>query len=175
MRRASTRTCARAGGNVSYGMPAIQDLYPEDYSHCYGCGRLNPHGLHIRSEWTGDEAIARFHPQPWHVAIPGFVYGGLVAALIDCHGIGTAAAAAMVAAGARPGVDPSPRYVTASLQVDFLRPTPAGTELVLRGRPGAATERKIVVDVTLSAGTETCARGRVVAAPIPASMLPAGA
>lgn len=33
---------------------AIQDLYPDDFAHCFGCGRLNPDGLHIRTEWTGD-------------------------------------------------------------------------------------------------------------------------
>ncbi len=156
-------------------MSAIQDLYPDDYSHCYGCGRLNTHGLHVRSEWNGNEAVARFHPDPWHIAIPGFVYGGLVASLIDCHGIGTAAGAAMRAAGKEPGVDPSPRYVTASLQVDFLKPTPADAELVVRGTPSEVGERKIIVDVTVSAGGQITARGRVIAAPLPKSMLPAGA
>jgi hypothetical protein len=58
--------------------------------------------------------IELFHPRPEHVAIPGFVYGGLLASLIDCHAIGTAAAAAMQAAGRRPGMDPAPRFVTAA-------------------------------------------------------------
>src|SRR5690348_8187232 len=35
-------------------MTALQDLYPEDFSYCYGCGRLNSHGLHVKSEWLGD-------------------------------------------------------------------------------------------------------------------------
>jgi hypothetical protein len=38
----------------------------------------------------------------------------------------TAAAASMQKAGATPGVDATPRFVTASLQVDYLRPTAAG-------------------------------------------------
>ncbi len=142
-------------------MRAIQDLYPDDFAHCYGCGRLNPAGLHIRTEWDGGEGVARLMPGEQHVALPGFVYGGLIASLIDCHGIGTAAAAAMAAAGQRPGEDESPRVVTASLHVDYLRPTPAGTELVASARPVEVGARKVVVDVSVSAGGEECARGRV--------------
>ena len=55
---------------------AFQDSYPDDYSHCYGCGRLNAHGLQLKSYWDGDESQAVFQPQPWHTAVPGFVYGG---------------------------------------------------------------------------------------------------
>jgi len=45
-------------------MTMLQDLYPADFSHCYGCGRLNTNGLHVKSEWTDGEAIARFKPAP---------------------------------------------------------------------------------------------------------------
>ena len=151
-------------------MTAIQDLYPDEFAHCYGCGRLNAHGLHIRSEWTGEEAVARFQPEPYHVAVPGFVYGGLVASLIDCHAIATAAAAAMVAAGHQPGRDPSPRFVTGSLQIDFLKPTPADTDLVIRARPTDVGDRKVVVEATVSARGIDYARGRVVAVRLPPSM-----
>ena len=81
--------------------PAIQDQYPDSFAHCYGCGRHNALGLHVRTEWNGSEGVARFQPRPEHIAIPGFVYGGLLASLIDCHAIGTAAAAAMAASGTR--------------------------------------------------------------------------
>jgi len=152
-------------------MHALQDLYPDDFSHCYGCGRLNSHGLHVKSEWRDGESVARFSPAPYHIALPGFVYGGLIASLIDCHAMATAAAASMVADGATPGVDPTPRFVTASLQVDYLRPTPLGPELVLRGRATEVGDRKVVVEVVLSAGEADCARGRVVAVRMPASMV----
>lgn len=155
-------------------MNAIQDLYPDDFAHCYGCGRLNPEGLHIRSEWTGEEATARLRPRPTHVAVPGFVYGGLVASLIDCHCVATAAAASMVAAGERPGVDPSPRFVTASLAVDFLKPTPEGAELFVRARAVEVGERKVVVEAGVTAGGTETARGRVVAVRMPKSMAHGG-
>ncbi len=151
-------------------MKPLQDLYPDDFSHCYGCGRLNADGLHVKSEWHDGEAVARFHPAPHHIAIPGFVYGGLIASLIDCHAMATAAGASMAKAGATPGVDPTPRFVTASLQVDYLRPTPLGPELELRARATEVGERKVVVEVVLRAVDTECARGRVVAVRMPAAM-----
>ncbi len=152
-------------------MSMLQDLYPDDFSHCYGCGRLNTNGLHVKSEWRDGEAIARFVPAPYHMALPGFVYGGLIASLADCHAMATAAGASLVAAGGRPGHDPTPRFVTASLRVDFLRPTPLGPELLLRATPGDVGERKIVVEVSLSAEGLECARALVVAVRAPASMV----
>ena len=155
-------------------MSMLQDLYPDDFSHCYGCGRLNSHGLHVKSEWVEGEAIARFRPAPYHMALPGFVYGGLIASLVDCHAMATAAGASMVAAGATPGRDPTPRFVTASLRVDFLRPTPLGPELLLRASPVEVGERKIVVDVSLTAEGAECARGHVIAVRAPAGMVSRG-
>jgi len=72
---------------------AFQDNYPDDLSYCYGCGRLNEDGLQIKSYWDGDETVAQYTPRPSHIAIPGYVYGGLIASLIDCHSTGTASAA----------------------------------------------------------------------------------
>ncbi len=152
-------------------MTAIQDHYPDDFAHCYGCGRLNAHGHHIRTEWTGTEGVARFQPRPEHIAIPGYVYGGLIASLIDCHGIGTAAAAVMQAAGAKTGEGPSPRFVTAALEVQYLKPTPLGPTIELRATPTAVSERKVTVEVSVRVGDVETVRGRVVAVAIPKSMM----
>ena len=64
---------------------AFQDYYPENFAMCYGCGRLNEHGLQIKSYWDGEEAVCTFIPKPYHTAVPGFVYGGLIASLIDSY------------------------------------------------------------------------------------------
>jgi acyl-coenzyme A thioesterase PaaI-like protein len=150
---------------------AIQDRYPDPYSHCYGCGRLNEHGLRLKSYARGDEVVADFMPAAHYVAIPGFVYGGLVASLIDCHGMATAAAAYERAAG---GGDDGrvKRFVTASLHVDYLLPTPLGVPLRIRGRAKEIGDRKVAVEVTVSAGGELSARGEVVAVRLPDTMLP---
>ncbi len=144
----------------------IQEHYPDLFSHCYGCGTLNEHGLHVQSRWVGDEAICNFTPQPYHTAFPGYVYGGLIASLVDCHGIGTCAAAAQRAAGVAPGTEPVPRFVTASLHVDYVKPTPLGP-LELRARPTEIKPRKVVVDVELWAEGELCVRGEVIGVLLP--------
>jgi acyl-coenzyme A thioesterase PaaI-like protein len=155
-------------------MKAFQDRYPEEFSHCYGCGRNNPHGHQLKSYWNGDRTVARFLPKPHHIAVPGFVYGGLIASLIDCHGIGSAAAAHARAAGPDEEDMPLPRFVTASLKVDYLAPTPQGVELELEGDIVEIGKRKVIVDVTLQANVVQCARGRVIAVELPEKMLPFG-
>jgi acyl-coenzyme A thioesterase PaaI-like protein len=149
---------------------AIQDFYPDDFAHCYGCGRLNPHGLHLKTYWDGDETVAHHTPGSHDVAVPGFVYGGLIASLIDCHAMGTASAAAERAAGREIGQASAPRFVTAALRVDYLKPTPHGPELEVRARVTELTARKAVVSATLAAGGVITARGEVVAVRMPDTM-----
>ena len=90
-------------------------------------------GTSIKSYWEGEEAVCKFTPEPCHTAIPGYVYGGMIASIIDCHGTGTAAAAAYRAEGRPMDSEPLLRYVTASLHVNYLKPTPLGVELEARG------------------------------------------
>ena len=147
---------------------AFQDHYKDEYSVCYGCGRLNTDGLQIKSYWDGDESVCTFMPKAHHTAIQGYVYGGLIASVIDCHGTGTAAAAAYRAAGV-PMDDSNTdfRFVTASLHVDYLRPTPIDAPMQLRGRIKEIKGRKVVVDVSVSSKGELCVRGQVVAVQLP--------
>ena len=154
------------------GKKAFQEYYPDDLSHCYGCGRLNGQGLHIKSYWDGDESVCIFRPKDYHLAIPGYVYGGLIASLIDCHGTGTAAAAAYRAQGRAMDTEPKLRYLTAALHVDFLRPTPLGGPLELRGRVKEIKGRKVIVAITLSAKGEVRVRGEVVAVQMPEYLQP---
>lgn len=150
---------------------AFQDYYPEQVAHCYGCGRLNEHGLQIKSYWEGEEAVARYRPRPYHTAIPGYVYGGLIASLIDCHSTGTAAAAAHRAAGRPMDSEPMLRFLTASLHVDYLKPTPIDAELEVRARAVEIKGRKVVIESTLYAHGEACAKGIVVAVRMPDEMM----
>jgi acyl-CoA thioesterase FadM len=52
--------------------------------------------------------------------------------------------------------------VSASLKVDYLKPTPIGTILELRGRVKEIKNRKVIVGVTVSAEGEIRAKGEVV-------------
>ena len=149
---------------------AFQDYYTEDFSHCYGCGRLNEHGLQIKSFWEGDESVAKFLPNENHIAIPGYVYGGLIASLIDCHCVGTAAAATYKSEGRSMDTEPALRFVTASLKVDYLAPTPLGVELEIRAKVSEVTKKKVIIEAKVIADNKTCAKGYVVSVPMPKSM-----
>jgi acyl-coenzyme A thioesterase PaaI-like protein len=142
---------------------AFQDHYPDEFAHCYGCGRLNDHGLQLKSYWDGDETVCRFTPDPKYTGgFPGFLYGGMIASLIDCHGAATASAAKARAEG-----KPLARFVTASLKVDFRAPTPINTELTIRGKATEIKGRKVLVDLTLSAQGKLCAEGSAVMVQVP--------
>lgn len=152
---------------------AFQDCYPEELSHCFGCGKNNPLGHQLKSSWLDDNkntTVAHFNPEQKHTAIPGFVYGGLIASLIDCHGTGSAAAMAYEQEGRVMGSLPALRFVTAALNVSYLAPTPMGVELELKGTFVEVKARKIVVDITLSANNTVCATGKVVAVLMPETM-----
>jgi acyl-coenzyme A thioesterase PaaI-like protein len=149
---------------------AFQDYYPDDYSHCYGCGRLNQQGLQIKSYWDGNESVCICQLKPEYRANSGFVYSGLIASLLDCHAIGTAAAAKFRAENRDPAADPLLRFVTASLHVDYLKPAPMDAPLELRGRVREVKERKAIVTVTVSANGQECARGEVIGVLMPEGM-----
>jgi acyl-coenzyme A thioesterase PaaI-like protein len=146
---------------------AFQDYYPDDYSHCYGCGPLNENGLHIKSYWDGEESVCQFDPLPYHTGgFPDYLYGGLIASLIDCHSAATASAARCRQAGVPLGKVPLPRHVTAALKVDYLKPTPVG-RLNLRSRILEITHKKVIVETLLSAEGEVRAKGETVMVLIP--------
>jgi acyl-coenzyme A thioesterase PaaI-like protein len=146
----------------------FQDYYPENYSYCYGCGRLNEKGMHIKSEWDGDEGVCRYTPDMSKTGgFPEFLYGGIIASLIDCHCAGTAAAAKEREEGFEPGDRPMRRFVTASLKVDYLKPTPVGEELEIRASVKEIKGRKITLAATLSASGTVTAKGEAVMVMIP--------
>lgn len=147
---------------------AIQDKYDDDFSWCYGCGRLNESGLHLRTGWEGDKTVTIYQPRPEHTAIPGFVYGGLLASLIDCHGTGSAALFLHRKNGHEPSdeVD-APRFVTASLQVDFMKPTPQEAPLKAVGEVEEIHPKKYKVKTKVYANEEVVAQGEVVAVVMP--------
>jgi acyl-coenzyme A thioesterase PaaI-like protein len=137
-------------------------------NHCFGCSPDNPHGHHIHSLWDGERATCQFTPRPWHCAgSPHFVYGGLIASLIDCHGICTAIAEAYQRERRAIGEGDRILYVTGRLSVDYHRAAPIAGPLTLEARVSRAAQRKSLVSCTLSVGDRTCALGEVVAVRVP--------
>ena len=149
---------------------AIQDDYPDDFAWCFGCGRLNEEGYHFRTGWDGEQTVTFYEPSSKHIAIPGFVYGGLIASFVDCHGTGSAALALHRKNGHEPGSgeDP-PRFVTASLNVNYVKPTPQGTLLKAVGTVEEIHPKKWKVSVEVFADDTLCATGEVVGVVMPSS------
>lgn len=146
--------------------PAVQDSYPDDAAHCYGCGRLNELGYQIKTRSVDGGTVTEFTPEAFHIAIPGYTYGGLVASIIDCHSTGSAAIFAMQRDGIAVGSQPSPRFVTARLEVDYLLPTPLAA-MVLHGRLVEIKGRKVMVETDLSVDGTVTAKGSAVLVEIP--------
>jgi len=140
---------------------AIQDTYPEDASHCFGCGILNGHGYQIKTRLHDDSTITDFEPEAQHTAFAGITYGGLIASVIDCHSAGSAAIFAMRRAGTAVGSEPSPRYVTAHLEVDYVAPTPLARMRIV-GRLVEITDRKAIVESELLVDGKVTAKASAV-------------
>ena len=129
-----------------------ESLYPE--LTCFGCGHANPSGFHLRSYRDGDVTVAEFMPRPEHDNGFGFLNGGIISTVLDCHG----AAVVMWEASERewhaePGA-PVP-FITAGFDVRFLRPTPLGPPVRLVGTPVSVDESEIVVGSELEVDGKT--------------------
>jgi acyl-coenzyme A thioesterase PaaI-like protein len=127
--------------------PSIQErLYPT--LPCFGCGHGNAKGLRLRSYPQGDTVVATFLPWPEHDNGVGFLNGGVIATVLDCH----SAAAVMLEAERRawPALGGAAlAYVTAGIELRYLRPSPLHEPVSLVGRVVAASEAEMKVEVEL--------------------------
>jgi acyl-coenzyme A thioesterase PaaI-like protein len=117
-----------------------ESLYPE--LTCWGCGHANPKGFHLRSYVDGDRIVGEFTSRPEHDNGFGFLNGGIISAVLDCHG----AAVVMWEAEQRGwhAAEGAPvPFITAGFDVRFLRPTPLAATVQLIGRPVSIDEREI--------------------------------
>jgi acyl-coenzyme A thioesterase PaaI-like protein len=136
---------------------SIQErLYPD--LPCFGCGHGNAKGLRLRSyprtDGDGDRdgldglVVATFTPWPEHDNGVGYLNGGVIATVLDCH----SAAAVMLEADRRGWAaiaGAALPYVTAGLDVRYLRPSPLDAAVELRARVVAASESEMRAEVEL--------------------------
>lgn len=137
---------------------AIQESWPYEGTFCYGCGKNNEHGLQLKSYWEAEETVAIWKPKAHHIAFKGILNGGIIATLIDCHGTGTANAAAHKAEGSD---DSHFMYVTSGLSIRFLRPTPIDKPVTLRAQVTDISGAKMTVTCSLYSGEDKCATREV--------------
>jgi acyl-coenzyme A thioesterase PaaI-like protein len=139
---------------------ALQDRLP---AHCFGCGTLNVHGLHIKSRWEGEVFVCVWQPRPEHIGFPGVVYGGAIASVVDCHAVWAALSAHCRQAGHDLGSGPPPfGVVTGRLLVNYLRPAAVAQSLEVRARIVEHGERKSIIACSVRQGSEECATAEVV-------------
>jgi acyl-coenzyme A thioesterase PaaI-like protein len=136
----------------------IQELWPEEATFCFGCGKNNRHGLQLQSYWEDEETVATWTPKEHHIAFPGVMNGGIISTLIDCHTTGTANAAAHKDANDLNHF----MFVTGSLSVRFLKPTPTDKPVTLRARVEEKSEKRIRVSCDFYSGDTKTATGETV-------------
>ncbi len=145
---------------------SIQEAIPNN--HCWGCGTLNPVGLHIHSHVEGDTSVCVHAPGPEFMAGPTHVLnGGILATLVDCHCVCTAIADAYRSEGREVGEAPEIWYATASLHLDYRRPTPLGQAVTLRAEIVDRSPRRRTLRCTVEAGGEVTVEATVVAVRVP--------
>ena len=138
---------------------------------CWGCGPDNPDGLQLKSRWDGDDptrSVAEWVPRPEHTAgTRDILNGGIIATLLDCHGVGTAIADTYRREARDFGSDPEVWCATASMTVEYLRPAPVESVLGLRGRVVDVDGRFTTVECELLAAGKLRARATVRAVRVP--------
>lgn len=129
-----------------------ESLYPG--ITCFGCGHANPDGFHLRSYRDGDRTVAEFTSGPEHDNGFGFLNGGIIATVLDCH-----TAAVVLWESAQRGWEPDPGapipFITAGFEVRFLRPSPLAMPVQLVAEPVSVSDQEIVVRAELAADGKT--------------------
>ena len=133
-----------------------EQFFPE--MTCFGCGPANPKGLRIRSFAGDGGTYARFTPWAEHDNGLGYLNGGIICTLMDCH----SATPMMLQAQQRglgevAGMLP---YVTAGIEVKYLRPTPLEEHLDVWAELLDGDESAMTVRVELSAQGKVLAVGQ---------------
>ena len=147
-------------------MADSESIYFQDHmpaNVCFGCGIENQNGLHIRSYWEGEESICVWESEPRYQGWVKIMNGGVLATIVDCHCMGTAMAAAYREEGRALGSEPYYRYATASIKIDYLKPTSNDRPVMLRAQIVEIKGRK--TNLTCQAYSEgvMTARAEVVA------------
>ena len=131
-------------------------------NRCFGCGLANEAGLHLEFLLAEDGSVVCLTTISDSFEGPsGFLHGGIIATLLDCH----SAAAVMWEAdrrgwGALPGA--TIPYVTAGLDVRFVRPSPLTSDVELVAHVLDASESEIRCEVELSWEAKTRATATAV-------------
>jgi acyl-coenzyme A thioesterase PaaI-like protein len=118
---------------------------------CFACDPRNTHGLRLRfyaDDEKGD-VYTRITPEKHLQGFPGILHGGIQCALVDEVAFWTM-------------FDKYKKIaLTAKIDMEFLRPVGAASELEVRGRIAGEDGRKVRVEVVIYEQQKVCTRSRV--------------
>jgi acyl-coenzyme A thioesterase PaaI-like protein len=102
----------------------------------------------------GDVVVADWKPELYHEAFEGYVNGGIIGVLLDCHSNWAATYSLMK----RRELSSAPGTVTAEYCVSHLKPTPSTRTLHLTAKVVDISDNKAVVETTLEAEGKVTAK-----------------
>lgn len=136
------------------GKKYFQDHIPGNI--CFGCGRDNHEGLNISSYWEDKEAVCIYHSDDRFQGWKNIMNGGIIATLVDCHTMCTAAAHAYRLEKRELGTLPTYKYATGTLTVKYLKPTPNDKPVELRATVIEQKGKKSIIECAVySEGVKT--------------------
>lgn len=96
---------------------------PIQKNHCFACGKDNPEGMHLKFvlDEPGRRFLCRFRLPRKFQGPPGHAHGGIIATILD-EAMGKVNKLHQVIA------------LTKSMEVEYLRPVPLATPLVVESR-----------------------------------------
>jgi acyl-coenzyme A thioesterase PaaI-like protein len=127
------------------GLSIQERFFPE--MTCFGCGPANEKGLRLSSFPSDGGTIASFVPWPEHDNGLGYLNGGIICTVLDCH-----SATPMFLEADRLGLAVGGMtlpFVTAGLDVRYLRPTPLDAPTELRARIISSDEGEMTIEAEL--------------------------
>jgi uncharacterized protein (TIGR00369 family) len=96
---------------------------------CFGCGKDNPEGMHLKFRFEGKQAVCDFTLPKRFQGPPGHSHGGIVATILD-EAMGKVNKLRNVIA------------LTKSMEISYMKPTPLGQTLTAVGWESAVRGRK---------------------------------
>ncbi|MFY0605467.1 MAG: PaaI family thioesterase [Cyclobacteriaceae bacterium] len=139
----------------------FQDFMPENV--CFGCGKRNDEGLHVKSYWEGEESVCVWNSEEKYHGWANLLNGGIMATIIDCHCMCTAMADAYRREERALNSSPEYRYATGTITVKYLKPTPNDQPITLRAKVTEVKGKKTVMTCEASVNDEVTAVADVIA------------
>lgn len=122
-----------------YGMEMVMET--TNLNNCFGCGKDNSIGLHLRNSYIGEKSHIEFEVKAQYCGHPGLMHGGITGILFD---------EVMFYAIARSGIE----AVTLNMNIEYISPALEGHILICEGEIENHDGRKIdVVAVINDAAT----------------------